>query len=144
MARAQQQLADAAAPAKEIQEAAEEEQRAAEEARRKAEAQAAAEYRAKRAADADASFQGFMKLWSDNTNPRPYEKAIQKTEIDGNTFVIRLSINSRSEATSLCNFTLNGWSERGRFGIMEIKVTDLDGAVLSESMHLSTGAHVCR
>jgi hypothetical protein len=77
--------------------------------------------------------------------PRKYENALEHVSLQGETLVLGLSVDDAGAAIELCDFTLKTWSEREKYAVSEILVVFTgDGSTLTQSIHLSTGAHVCQ
>ena len=77
--------------------------------------------------------------------PRKYENALEHVSLQGETLVLGLSLADTEAAIGLCDISLRAWSEREKYGVSEIMVVFTgDGSTLTQSIHLSTGAHVCQ
>ena len=77
--------------------------------------------------------------------PRNYENALEHVSLRGETLVLGLSVADTEAAIELCDISLKAWSEREKLGVSEIMVVFTgDGSTLAQSIHLSTGAHVCQ
>jgi hypothetical protein len=78
-------------------------------------------------------------------DPRKYENALEHVSLQDKTLVLGLSVDDTGAAIELCNLSLKAWSERQKFGVSEIQVVFTgDGSTLAQSIHQSTGAHVCQ
>ena len=77
--------------------------------------------------------------------PRKYENALEHVSLQGETLVLGLSLADTEAAIGLCDISLRAWPEREKYGVSEIMVVFTgDGSTLTQSIHLSTGAHVCQ
>lgn len=77
--------------------------------------------------------------------PRKYENDLEHVSIQGETLVLGLSAADTEAAIELCDISLRAWPEREKYGVSEIMVVFAgDGSTLTQSTHLSTGAHVCQ
>jgi hypothetical protein len=79
-----------------------------------------------------------------STQPRKYEDALEHVALKDTTLVLGVSTNDNETAIELCDFTLEEWSDRVRYGVSKILVvSDYDGLTLAESFDTPAGK-VCQ
>ena len=100
-----------------------------------------------RSAEVSIAFRSWLRTVMDDPSikPRQYVKALQEVSVRGNTLVLGISIKDKDEAVKFCNFSIVGWQDREKYGLLETEVVFTgEGLSLAKSVQLNNGAMVCK